>query len=55
VGNLLIQAIALGQVRSLSAAREVVRHSSAIETVEPQHTAAWHSAYTRMEGLLHQS
>jgi rhamnulokinase len=52
MGNLLIQAIALGQLPSLSAAREVVRNSTVIETVQPQDTAAWQSAYARMENLL---
>jgi rhamnulokinase len=52
MGNLLIQAIALGQLPSLAAAREVVRESTAIETVEPQATAPWQQAYARLEGYL---
>jgi rhamnulokinase len=49
MGNLLIQAIALGQLPSLSAAREVVRHSMAIETVEPDSVEPWRAAYSRLE------
>lgn len=52
MGNLLIQAIALGHLPSLAAAREVVRKSTAIESVEPQATAPWQQAYARLESLL---
>jgi rhamnulokinase len=52
MGNLLIQAIALGRLPSLAAAREVVRQSTAMETIEPQATAPWQQAYSRLEGFL---
>ena len=50
-GNLLIQAIALGHLPSLAAARDVVRRSSAIETVSPRETAPWRTAYGFISGL----
>jgi rhamnulokinase len=52
LGNLLIQAIALGHLPSLATAREVVRNSTAIESVEPQELAPWRAAFDRLEQLL---
>ena len=52
LGNLLIQAIALGHLPSLAAAREVVRNSFELKTVTPQDSAAWDAATTRFEKLL---
>ena len=51
-GNLLIQAIALGHLRSHAAAREVVRNSFALKTVTPQDAAQWDAAAARFEKLL---
>jgi rhamnulokinase len=52
MGNLLIQAIALGHLPSLAAAREVVRNSAAIEIVQPQSTESWSAAHRGLEKLL---
>jgi rhamnulokinase len=52
MGNLLIQAIALRHLPSLAAAREVVRRSTPIDTVQPQDGRAWREAYGRLEALL---
>src|ERR1041385_4166663 len=41
LGNVLVQAIALGHVPSLAAAREVVRNSFEVKTVKPQAAAEW--------------
>jgi rhamnulokinase len=48
-GNVLIQAIALGHLPSLTAAREVVRGSMGMRTVQPDASAAqgWLKAYDR--------
>ena len=51
LGNVLIQAIALGHLRSLGALREVVRASFDIEHYEPQDRAAWERAFARFAGL----
>ena len=51
-GNIMLQAIALGHVRSLSAAREIIRHSSEIRRFDPQETEIWDRAFTRFETLL---
>jgi len=51
-GNVLVQAIALGHLPSLAAAREVVRNSCATATVPPAEAAVWDAAYARFEQLL---
>ena len=50
-GNILIQALALGHLPNLSAAREVVRDSTAIRRFEPRDSEMWGRAYTRFEAL----
>ncbi|MGH7952058.1 MAG: rhamnulokinase [Limisphaerales bacterium] len=52
LGNVLIQAIALGHLPSLAAAREIVRDSIELKTVSPQSTAEWDAAAARFEKLL---
>ncbi len=52
LGNILVQAIALGHLPSLDAAREVVRNSFDLKTVTPRDTAQWDAAATRFEKLL---
>jgi rhamnulokinase len=47
IGNVLVQAIALGQIGSVAEAREVVRRSFEVATYEPRDTAAWDQAYER--------
>jgi rhamnulokinase len=51
LGNILIQAIALGHLPSHAAAREVVRHSFPPKTVLPQDVAQWEAAASRFEQL----
>jgi rhamnulokinase len=46
-GNVLIQAIALGHLPSLNAAREVVRRSMEVHTVEPQAGGEWFEAFEK--------
>lgn len=52
LGNVLVQAIALGHLPSLAAAREVVRNSFAMTTFQPQAVAEWDAAFGRFEKLL---
>ena len=51
VGNLVGQAIALGELGSLDEGREVVRSSFAPDVHEPSPTAAWLEATERFEQL----
>ena len=50
-GNVMVQAIALGEVRSLSAARAIVAASLPIERIEPRDRAVWERAFARFETL----
>jgi rhamnulokinase len=47
IGNLLVQAKALGALDSLSDIRDVVRRSFDITDVEPQDVSEWNAAYAR--------
>ena len=46
-GNLMMQAVAAGDVGSIAEAREVIRRSFAVEEYTPRETAAWDEAYGR--------
>ncbi len=52
IGNVLMQAVALGHVTSLEAARAVVRHSFRPETYEPRPSEQWDAAFQRLEKLM---
>jgi rhamnulokinase len=47
IGNVLIQAIALGHLKSLTAVRRIVRDSFVLQTFEPRGTEDWEAAYQR--------
>ncbi len=51
IGNLLVQAIALGYLANLDEGRALVRRSFPVETYEPHDTAAWDEAYERYLSL----
>jgi rhamnulokinase len=48
VGNVLVQAVALGHLKSLEEARRVVHDSFPCEIIQP-HAAAWDAAFDRLE------
>lgn len=52
IGNILMQAIALGHLDDLSTARQVVRQSFDVETYQPQDRQAWDEAYRRFNLIL---
>jgi rhamnulokinase len=52
LGNVLVQAIALGHLPSLAAARDVVRHSFEVTQFKPQISAEWQAAIARFEKLV---
>jgi rhamnulokinase len=52
LGNILVQAIALGHLPSHAAAREVVRNSFGLETFTPEHAESWDAAAARFEKLM---
>jgi len=47
MGNIICQAMAVGEISSLEAARDLVRNSSESKTFLPQDAAAWQAAYQR--------
>jgi rhamnulokinase len=50
-GNILIQAMALGQLKDLAEIRRVVRNSFSIITYQPRDAALWDAAYNRFKDL----
>ena len=48
IGNLLMQAMALGELKNLEELRQVVRNSEPVQTYEPHHTQAWEDAYGKL-------
>lgn len=51
-GNILVQAVALGHLGSLSEARALVRNSFDVVTFEPGQSTGWDEAYDRLKDLL---
>jgi rhamnulokinase len=47
VGNVLVQALALGEIASLAEGRSLVARSFDVQTFHPGDTAAWDAAYER--------
>jgi len=52
IGNVLMQTVALGYLKSLDEARAVVRHSFKPETYEPHTSSAWDAAYRKLERIM---
>ena len=51
-GNVLVQAIAMGHLDSLAAARRVVRDSFEVATVQPGDSQPWEAAWARFNQLF---
>ena len=51
IGNILVQAVALGDLADIAEARALVRRSFPVETYEPRDTAGWDAAYERYLNL----
>jgi rhamnulokinase len=52
IGNLLTQAMALGDIKDLEQLRQVVRNSEAVETWNHNHTQDWEEAYQKLLTFL---
>ena len=48
-GNVVLQAIALDHLPSLSAARELIRNSSTVRRFDPRDREQWDAAFSRFE------
>lgn len=55
IGNILVQALATGDIASLAEGRELVKRSYETVTYEPQETAQWDEVYHQFKGMLEQS
>jgi rhamnulokinase len=55
IGNVLMQAVALGYLQSLDEARAVVRHSCKPETYAPRASMEWDVAYQKLERLMQEA
>ena len=51
IGNLLSQAMALGEIKDMAELRQVVRNSEAVDAYTPNHTADWDAAYEKLLSL----
>jgi rhamnulokinase len=52
LGNIVVQAIALGHLKSLAQARAVIRNSSEMATFKPKETKVWRQAQGRFAKLI---
>lgn len=52
IGNILVQAMATGEIKSLADARAIVRASFPVRRYEPQNRAPWDEAYARYQKML---
>jgi rhamnulokinase len=51
MGNVLVQAMAIGQIKSLAEARAIVRDSFPVKRFEPRDTKLWDQAYERLRSM----
>ena len=51
-GNILVQAMATGDVKSLADARNIVRNSFDVKKYEPSGSKEWDAAYSRFRELV---
>ncbi len=54
IGNVLVQAMAVGRVKSLGDARAIVRENFSVKQYEPRDTGKWEGAYRRYAEILNQ-
>ena len=54
MGNLLMQAKALGLISSLDELREVVRHSCVVKRYVPNPDSRWDTAFAKLNDLMRQ-
>lgn len=52
IGNLMMQAVAAGDVAGIAQAREVIKNSFPVEEYEPQNSNAWNDAWDRFEAVV---
>ncbi len=51
IGNVVMQAVAVGDIGSIAEARSIIRQSFAVEEYLPRDAARWDEAYGRFRAL----
>lgn len=54
IGNIAMQAAAMGEISGIGQAREIIRNSFEIITYEPRDTEAWNEAYFRFKKIINE-
>ena len=52
LGNIALQLMASGDIKSIEEAREIIKRSQDIKIYEPQDKEAWDEAYERFKKIL---
>ena len=52
IGNVIVQAMAMGAIKDINEGRKVVRNSFDIATYEPQDSEAWDAAYEKFLNII---
>ncbi|MBO8130041.1 MAG: rhamnulokinase [Candidatus Marinimicrobia bacterium] len=52
LGNIMVQAMALGEVKFLSEIRKIIKNSIEMKIYEPKNASQWQEAYIKFEKLL---
>ena len=55
VGNILVQALALGRVQTLEEIRAIVADSAKQIAYEPENAASWEAAYGRFRAFIQET
>ena len=52
IGNVIVQAMAMGAIKDINEGRKVVRNSFDIKTYEPQDSEKWDAAYEKWKEII---
>ena len=52
IGNVVVQAIAMGAVKDINEGRRIVRNSFDIAEYQPQDNEAWDAAYVKWQDII---
>ena len=52
IGNVAMQAVAVGAIGSIAEAREIIRHSFEVQEYRPKQPKVWDEAFARFEKLV---
>jgi sugar (pentulose or hexulose) kinase len=55
IGNIMMQAVATGDIGSIAEGREIVKQSFDVVTYDPQETDQWEEVYQQYRELLERS